>query len=152
MKQLLYAGTALVSLLAFILAFRVWHADLHVPFSYFWYGDSIEPQIKQLLDGGWFFEPHFAAPFGQNSVAIAQLNSLKWFIRWILVEITRSPFMAQNFFEMLTPLLASLTFLYSARRLGLPLPRRSPVRSCTAISICCTGVFSLGILCSLPIG
>ena len=119
MKFALYAGTALVSLIAFILAFHVWRADLHVPFSYFQYGDSVEPQLKQLLDGGWFFEPHLAAPFGQHSVAIVQVNTLKWFLRWILAEITQSPFMAQNLFVMLTPVLASLTFLYAARRLGL---------------------------------
>lgn len=116
---LLYSATGAISFVAFFLAYHVWHADLRVPFSYVWYGDSIEPQLRQLLDGGWFYEPRLSAPFGQHSVSIAQLNGLKWGIRWVLVELTRNPFVAQNLFELLDPILSSLTFLYAATRLGL---------------------------------
>ena len=115
----LYALTAAISFLAFALADRLWHADLSVPFSYVWYGDGIEPQMKFLLDGGWFFEPHLAAPFGLHTQEFTQLNTVKWFVRWVLVELTRNPFLAQNLFVLLDPILASLTFLYAARRLKL---------------------------------
>lgn len=116
---LLYCLTAAVSFLAFFLAYHVWRADLHVPFSYVWYGDAIEPQFKQLVDGGWFFEPRLSAPFGQHSIGIAQLNGLKWGIRWLFAAITHNPFMAQDLFELIDPVLSSVTFLYAATRLGL---------------------------------
>src|SRR5579872_2139897 len=116
---LLYALTGAVSFVAFVLAVRLWHADLRVPFAYAAYGDAIEPQIKFLLDGGWFFEPHLAAPFGLHTQEFTQLNSVKWFVRWVLVEITHNPFLAQNLFVLLDPILASITFLYAARRLNL---------------------------------
>ena len=115
----LYFITAAISLIAFILANKIWHADLRVPFSYAWYGDAIEPRTKQLLEGTWFHDTYLAAPFGQDSIAIAQLNVLKWGIQWILVELTRSPFLTQNLFEMLDPVLGSMTFLFAATRLGV---------------------------------
>ena len=116
---LIYALTAAISFMAFFFADRLWDANLHVPFAYASHGDAIEPQMKMLIDGGWFFEPHLAAPFGQDTQAIAQLNALKWALRWVLAELTQSPFMAQNLFEMISPVLSSMTFLYAARRLGL---------------------------------
>ena len=116
---LVYLATAMVSLLAFVLADRLWQADLRVPFSYAWYGDAIEPQLKFLLDGGWFFEPHLATPFGLPTQEFTQLNTLKWAIRGALVIMTGSPFIGQNLFVLLDPILASITFLYAARRLGI---------------------------------
>ena len=116
---LLYIGTGLISFAAFCLAFKLWHADLGVPFSYAWYGDAVEPRTKELLEGTWFFNPHFAAPFGQDAVAIAQLNTLKWGLQWILVELTHNPFLTQNLFEMLCPALSAMTFLYASTRVGL---------------------------------
>jgi phosphoglycerol transferase len=116
---LLFAGTGLISFIAFLLAFRLWHADLNVPFSYAWYADAIEPRTKELLDGTWFWNPSLGAPFGQNAIAIIQLDTLKWAVQWVLVEITRNPFLTQNLFEMLDPILGSMTFLYAALRLGI---------------------------------
>lgn len=116
---LLYGATGLVSFIAFALAMQLWRADLHVPFAYGNYGDTIEPQFKMLLDNAWFWNPSLAAPFGQDMRAMTELNTLKWAWAWVLVHVSHNAFIGQNLFEMFSPALSAMTFLYAVRRLGL---------------------------------
>jgi phosphoglycerol transferase len=115
-----YLVTGALSFLAFFFAFKLWQADLHVPFAYAYYGDVINLKMSEMLRGGWlYWDPSLAAPFGQNTAALPQLYILNWTVRWIFLEVTRSPFMAANLFDLLAPVLNALAFLYAARRFGV---------------------------------
>ena len=119
MAFLLYALTGLVSFIAFALAAHLWRADLSIPFAYVHYGDTIQPQFKMALQNTWLFNPYLAAPFGQNLHAMTELNTLKWAEVWLLDRLTGNVFVAQNLFQMLSPVLSAVTFLYAVRRLGI---------------------------------
>ncbi|HEY1727961.1 MAG TPA: hypothetical protein VGG22_06295 [Candidatus Baltobacteraceae bacterium] len=115
-----YLVTGLISFVAFAIAFKLWRADLHVPFAYANYGDIINTKMSEMLNGGWlFFDPRLAAPFGQNTMSLPELYTVNWAIRWLLVEISRNAFVAENLFDILSPILNSLAFLYAARRFRL---------------------------------
>lgn len=80
-----------------------------------------------MLDAGWiYWEPALAAPFGQDSQQVPVLYTLQEAIRWIIVQVTRDPFAAQNIFEILCPPLNAIAFLYVARRAGLGYPAAIP--------------------------
>ncbi len=115
-----YVVTGVLSFIAFFFAFDLWKANLAVPFQYANYGDVINTKMDEMLNGGWlFWDPRLAAPFGQATQGLPELYTLNWAIRWVLVELTRSAFIAENLFNILSPILNALAFLYAARRLGL---------------------------------
>jgi phosphoglycerol transferase len=113
-----YLLATAVCLLVVALLFRIWHADLHIPFDYG--GDAMftSASIKGIIENGWFLHnPSIGLPTGLFFYDYPNFDSIYWVIIRIMSFFTSNWALVFNLFMLLGFPLVTLTSLYVLRRL-----------------------------------
>lgn len=114
-------ASAVGSLLAMAQAYRLWRAELGVPFSYT--GDSLPHamHIKQVIDRGWYWDdPRLAAPFAQHFRDWPLPDILHLFVARFLALFSDNWAAVMNVMFILTFPLAAITACWVLCRFGVP--------------------------------
>lgn len=115
-----YVAAAVLCLVMLCLFFKIWRADLHVPFYYI--GDSLfyAMSTKGLIENGWYWQnPSLGAP------GILQMYEFPTFDNGVVVVMllismfTSNPFLVMNLYYLLSFPLITLTSLYVLRQFNL---------------------------------
>jgi phosphoglycerol transferase len=113
------------AMLGAVVVLRLWHADLHVPFSYVDDGNLAHMFVKEILHGGWYERTsQLGAPSGQELYDYPVLNgdTLNVLVIKVLGLFSSDSSVVLNLFYLLTyPLVALAAFLV-LRRLRLSRP------------------------------
>jgi hypothetical protein len=120
---------------AAVLVFRLWRADLHIPFAYYWDSLFNLMTVKGLLEhGGYQENPSLGAPFGQElyDFALATERPNLWLIEG-LGFLSSDPAVVMNLFFLLTFPLTALSAFLCLRLLGVS----------TGVSTVCSLLYSL---------
>ena len=115
-----YATAAILCVLILCLFFRLWRADLRIPFQY--NGDALLHAmfIKTIIDTGWYWQnPSLGAPHGLEMYDFPAVENSAAIIFRLLSVFTNNPFVVLNIFYLLTFPLVTLSSLYVFRRFGL---------------------------------
>jgi phosphoglycerol transferase len=115
-----YIAAAALCVLMLCLFFKIWHADLRVPFYYI--GDSLfyAMSTKGLIENGWYWQnPAIGAP------GILQMYEFPTFDNGVVVVMllismfTSNPFLVMNLYYLLSFPLITIASLYVLRKFGL---------------------------------
>jgi hypothetical protein len=120
---LLYAGSALLSIVITILALHLWRADLKVPFNYTSDGqDSFinMMQAKTVIETGWnAYNPLLGAPGSLEQLDFPNPESVHWLAIRAISSFTHDFGLAINVYFLLTFPLITVTTTLAARQIGL---------------------------------
>ena len=115
-----YVAAAVLCMVMLCLFFKIWRADLHVPFYYI--GDSLfyAMSTKGLIENGWYWQnPAIGAP------GILQMYEFPTFDNGVVVVMllismfTHNPFVVMNLYYLLSFPLITVTSLYVLRQFNL---------------------------------
>lgn len=119
----IYTGTIAACLLAVAWIFRLWQADLSVPFVY--YGDALVNSvwIKGIIDNGWYlYNNYVGAPAGLAMADFPTADNLHFFLIKAITLFTGNYAVAMNIFFLATFPLTTVSSLFVFRRLNISYP------------------------------
>ncbi len=119
-SALTYLATVVLGVALLVLAFRLWRANLDVPFQN--NGDTIVSQlwVLNLLENGWYaYSERAGAPHGQNLNDFPAVEGLNFLLLWGISLGGGNVYQVVNLFYLATYVLAALTALFVLRRLGV---------------------------------
>ena len=115
-----YVAAAVLCVLMLCVFFKIWRADLRIPFYYS--GDSIfyAMSTKGIIENGWYWQnPSVGAPDGLQMYEFPTYdNAVVIFLKLISV-FTHNPFLVMNIFYLLSFPLITVTSLYVLRQFNL---------------------------------
>jgi hypothetical protein len=103
-----------------VVFFRLWNADLTVPFSY--WGDTLWflVPVKGMLENGWVYEiPQLSAPFGLSAAAFPAMTNLDWAMMKAISLFVSEPGLILNLFWLISMVLTALSANLALHMLGL---------------------------------
>jgi phosphoglycerol transferase len=115
-----YGAAVALCLLVLVWRFKLWRADLNVPFAYD--GDALFVQmwVKGVVDNGWYLRNgYLGAPGGLEMHDWPLADSLHFLILKLIALFTSNYALALNLFYLLTYPLTTLTSLFTLRRFHL---------------------------------
>ena len=113
----LYITAAVLCVLILCVFYKIWHADLHIPF--FYSGDSIfySMFIRTTIDHGWYWQnPSLGAPGGMELYDFPGLDNAVAILILLFSIFTRNAMVVLNLFYLLTFPLIALASLYVLRQ------------------------------------
>lgn len=119
----IYAGTIAACLLAVAWIFRLWQADLSVPFVY--YGDALVNSvwIKGIIDNGWYlYNNYVGAPAGLAMADFPTSDNLHFLLIKTITLFTGNFAVTMNIFFLATFPLTTVSSLFVFRRLNISYP------------------------------
>ena len=119
-KLALYLGTVVLSGVILIVAFKLWAADLHIPFRYGGDGLTTLAAAKCLLAHGWYvINPQLGAPGVSDLRDYPNTDVLNYLFLKLLVVLTHNFAVGLNALYLLSFPLTALTAVFAFRKLGL---------------------------------
>ncbi len=116
----LYITAAVLCVLILCVFYKIWRADLSVPFYYS--GDSLfyAMFVRGTIDNGWYWQnPTIGAPGGLQMYDFPGLDNAVVVLVLLLSIFTRNAMVILNLFYLLTFPLVALTSLYVLRQFNL---------------------------------
>lgn len=115
-----YVGAALAALGIAGVVFKVWQADLKVPFNYLGDGVLYLSLVKGVLDNGWYLHNNYLGmPAGLDMHDFPLADSGHFLIIKLLLMVYPDPAVAFNGFVLLTFPLTAMTALFVLRSFGV---------------------------------
>jgi len=116
----LYITAAALCLLIVCVFFKIWHADLRVPFYYSGDAAFFATSTKGVMENGWYWQnPSLGAPDGQQIYDFPGFDNAVVLVMLLLSVFTHNPFLVTNIYYLLTFPLITLTSLYVLRQFNL---------------------------------
>jgi hypothetical protein len=115
-----YVTAAVLCVLILCAFFRIWRADLRVPFYYS--GDSIFYLMfaKGVIENGWYWQnPSLGAPGGLQMYDFPTYDNAVTIIVWLFSCFTHNPALILNLFYLLSFPLITVASLYVLRHFDL---------------------------------
>lgn len=120
-KKMKYILWGLLSILFFIVFFRLWEFDITKPYIYNGKDDFVYGVIaKNAMNGGsYFLNSHLGAPYGMELYYFPLL--MQTYILWckLIGFFTKNWVIAVNLYYFLTFILSVCTFFYMCRKIGI---------------------------------
>ena len=119
-RLLPYLVVSLLSMVILIVLFRLWSADLTVPFSDVEDGVFLQAWFKCVQENGWFLHnPALGAPGGSDLYDFPMADNLHFFVVKMLALVFRSPGLLFNMYCLLMFPLVACTTLFALHRLPI---------------------------------
>ena len=115
-----YIAAAVLCLVMLCLFFKIWRADLHVPFYYT--GDSIfyAMSTKGIIENGWYWQnPSIGAPGTLQMYEFPTFDNGVVGVMLLISVFTHNPFLVMNLYYLLSFPLITLASLYVLRQFNL---------------------------------
>jgi len=116
----LYITAAVLCVLILCVFFKIWRADLRVPFYYS--GDSIfyAMSTKGIIENGWYWQnPSIGAPGGLQMYDFPTFDNAVVVLMLLISGFTHNPFLVMNLFYLLSFPLITLASFYVLRQFNL---------------------------------
>ena len=115
-----YIVAAVLCLLILCIFFKIWRADLRIPFYYS--GDSIfyAMSTKGIIENGWYWQnPAVAAPGGLQMYEFPTYDNAVVIFMKLIAIFTSNPFLVMNLFYLLSFPLITVASVYVLRQFNL---------------------------------
>lgn len=116
-----YLIAALLCFLILFTFYKLWRADMRVPFQY--NGDALLHAmfIRGIIDNGWYWQnPSIGAPNGLQMYDFPAVDNAGAVVLWFISIFTHDAFRVLNIFFLLTFPLVTIATLYVLRRFNVP--------------------------------
>ena len=128
-----YLTAAVLCVLILFVFYKLWRADLRVPFQY--NGDALLHAmfIRGMIDNGWYWQnPSIGAPNGLQMYDFPAVDNAGAVVLWLISLFTHDAFRVLNIFYLLTFPLVTISALYVLRRFNVPY----------LIALCCSLLYA----------
>jgi hypothetical protein len=115
-----YVAAAVLCLVMLCLFFKIWRADLHVPFYYI--GDSLfyAMSTKGLIENGWYWQnPAIGAPGTLQMYEFPTFDNGVVVVMLLISMFTHNPFVVMNLYYLLSFPLITVTSLYVLKKFDI---------------------------------
>jgi phosphoglycerol transferase len=113
-----YLVTALLSVLIFCVAWRIWATDLHIPLTYSGDFPFSLAVVKGMIQNGWIYENWFTgAPYGAVFLDYPVPENFLFLMVRLIAFFSSDPFFVLNLFYAICFPLTALTSLYALKAL-----------------------------------
>lgn len=115
-----YIAAAVLCVIMLCLFFKIWRADLHVPFYYI--GDSLfyAMSTKGLIENGWYWQnPSLGAPGSLQMYEFPTFDNGVVVVMLLISMFTHNPFVVMNLYYLLSFPLITVASLYVLRQFNI---------------------------------
>lgn len=116
----LYITAAVLCVVIVCVFFKIWRADLRVPFYYSGDATFYAMSTKAIVENGWYWQnPSLGAPGVQQMYDFPTFDNAIVLLMLLISRFTHNPFVVMNLYYLLSFPLITLTSLYVLRQLNL---------------------------------